>query len=368
MSAITLDSGEVAHKHEGLLWKPVDGSASTFEEFLTARDRWMEIFHETQWNPWRKEELQPEADQAYDVMHERTRAEPGHRMMTNEEFEAWMAEMDRDADAQHAADEARWAKDAVRYSPERENARYELLERQAMRARFEGDIEDFRSGTRFPGMHADGRAKEIAGLEASHDRNEHEIARLVAIVGDPEDVVDAGGRLPRDRRPLHRVGYDVYRRFKVEELQAFIAEQREKIAATKDRKDKSSLEGSLWMKERKLAVLLAVPRLTPDDMCSECDSPLYQHMGRDHDEHTPCPRWPMQTARMKQALENLRFILDRQRPAEPEPPKPQPLATLPGNLPIGEVIERLKELQAAYPEAVLKRGRANRWELWRGGA
>ena len=67
---------------------------------------------------------------------------------------------------------------------------------------------------------------------------------------------------------------------------------------------------------------------------------------------------------MKQAWENVRYILDRVKPTEPTPPKPEPLATLPGNLGIGEVIERLKELQVKHPDAVVKRGRANRWELW----
>lgn len=366
MNAITLESGEVAYEHEGMLWKAREGCTSTFDELASARSRWLEIFHETQWNPWRKEELQPEADRAYDVMDEWTRAEPGHRMMTDDEVTAWMVEMRRESDAQHAADEARWVKDTERYSPEREGARYELLERQAMRARLEGDLEAYRSGTRFPGMQADARAKEIAKIAADLERNEHEISRLSAIVGDPEDVVDSGGRLPRDRRPLHRVGYDVSRRFEVEELQALIAEQREKVAVTKGRKEKSALEGTLWMKERRLAALLAVPRLVPDDMCSECDTPPYQHMASNNDERRSCPQWPMQTARMKQAFENLRFVLDRASPAEPEPPKPQPLATLPGNLPIGEVIARLSELQAAHPEAVVKRGRANRWELWPG--
>ena len=55
---------------------------------------------------------------------------------------------------------------------------------------------------------------------------------------------------------------------------------------------------------------------------------------------------------------------ERSTPTEVEPPKPQPLAVIPSGLAIAEVIERLKVLQAEYPDAVVKRGRANRWELW----
>jgi hypothetical protein len=48
----------------------------------------------------------------------------------------------------------------------------------------------------------------------------------------------------------------------------------------------------------------------------------------------------------------------------PETPKPQPLATLPSGLSIANVIAKLTELQAVHPDAVVKRGRANRWEIW----
>lgn len=48
----------------------------------------------------------------------------------------------------------------------------------------------------------------------------------------------------------------------------------------------------------------------------------------------------------------------------PEPAKPRPLATIPGNISISEVIARLSTLQEEHPNAVVLRGRANRWELW----
>lgn len=365
MNAITLESGELAHEHEGLLWKAREGCTSTFEELITARARWMEIFHETQWNPWRTKELQPEADHAHEVIHQWTRAEPDHRMMTEAEVTAWMAEMDADFEARRADEDARQERDKARYSAERERSRYALLEREAVRLRLERDLEGHRSGTLFPAMPADRRAKSIADLEADRQRNEDEISRLASVAGDLEEVVDEHGRLPRDRRPLHRVGYDVHRRFNVEELKESVTEQRNEISAATDKKQKSSLRTQLLMTERHLEGLLAAPRVEAEEMCADCDTPLAQHLyGGDIYESRPCPRWPMYAARMERVWEILRSAAERSRPVEPEPPKPVPLAILPGNLPIAEVIERLSELQTEHPDALVRRGRANRWELW----
>lgn len=350
-------------EHDGLLWKRLPGGTSTFAEFVAAGVEWMDIFHETQWNPWRKDELQPASERARAVREGWTRAEPDHRMMTEEEFVVWMEDLDRERDDQRAADEARWEQDKAHYSEQREQARYALLELEATRAHLEGEIERLRSGAVFPGMLADMRAKRVADLEADRDRNEAEISELTATVGDAETVVDAEGRLPRDRRPLKLVGYDCDRRFRVEELQASIAALQEALSAEEDRTKKSSLRARAAGMERELAALLAVPRLTPDDMCADCDTPMAQHLTSGSGARG-CPYWPVRAARMKQAWENVRRILEYAKPTEPTPPKPEPLATLPGSLGIGEVIERLKELQAKHPDAVVKRGRANRWELW----
>jgi hypothetical protein len=48
----------------------------------------------------------------------------------------------------------------------------------------------------------------------------------------------------------------------------------------------------------------------------------------------------------------------------PAKPKPEPLAVVPSGLPIGEVVARLQQLQAKHPDAEVRRGRANHWELW----
>jgi hypothetical protein len=55
---------------------------------------------------------------------------------------------------------------------------------------------------------------------------------------------------------------------------------------------------------------------------------------------------------------------DKPISTEPPTPKPQPLATIPSGLPIAEIAKRLQELQNEFPDAEVRRGRANRWELW----
>ena len=65
----------------------------------------------------------------------------------------------------------------------------------------------------------------------------------------------------------------------------------------------------------------------------------------------------------RQMLES--FAKRREAEAAPPPqPKPRPLAVVPSGLPIAEVVTKLTELQAQFPDAEVRRCRANRWELW----
>jgi hypothetical protein len=56
----------------------------------------------------------------------------------------------------------------------------------------------------------------------------------------------------------------------------------------------------------------------------------------------------------------------REKPAEPPPPKLEPLAVIASGLPLAEVIRQLTDLQAKYPTARVRRGNRNRWEIWPG--
>jgi hypothetical protein len=57
---------------------------------------------------------------------------------------------------------------------------------------------------------------------------------------------------------------------------------------------------------------------------------------------------------------------DAARSELPAKPKPAPLAIVQSGLGIAEVVRRLQELQEQHPDAEVRRGRANRWELWPG--
>lgn len=104
-------------------------------------------------------------------------------------------------------------------------------------------------------------------------------------------------------------------------------------------------------------------------MCSDCALPAYQHGYVTPPYVGPCPAWPGQRAIHAELMKMLEsFATRRNDPAQPTAPKPKPLAVVPSGLSINEVVARLQELQAEFPDAEVRRGRANRWELWQGKA
>lgn len=360
-----LATDDRVYERNGLPWRPKPTATSTFEEFGHAREHVVEIWNETDWNPWRKEELAPQMARAFEIDDEWECADPGWKPLTRRQQGARMAAGTRRYRAERAATEARWERDKARYDPEREQGRFALLEREPIRIRIEHELTQHRARAIYPARPADRRAVEIEKLEEELARNATEMARLLDIVGDRREVVDEDGKLPDDRRKWNIIWYRHLRIKWVEELQADIAAQQEKITTTKERAEKSTHGIHLRSSERRLNVLLQIPRLEAEQMCADCYTPAFQHTsGGDVDESRPCPRWPMHAARMERVWEILRSTSPRTQAAEPEPAKSQPLATLPGNLPITEVIDRLKQLQEQHPDAVVKRGRANRWELW----
>lgn len=365
MPTTTSGAEQQVYEHNGMHWKRLPDCASTFDELLQARSRWMEIFRETRWNPWRTEELADEQEHARDVMRRWMRAEPDHRYLTKRELGARQGAITRKHNARYKADQERWERDKQHYDPERENARFALLEREAIRARQTRELDAYRSGERFPSMAADRRAKEIDDLEAKLSTNEAEIVRLSDVVGEREEVLDEEGRLPRDRRLGSLISYGIRRHDQVPKLQQSTAELRECIKGTKNRAEKSKLDAQLWSEDRHLQALLLVPILSAEEMCADCCFPQYQHAsGGETHESRPCPRWPHYAAQMERVWEILRSASKQTKPGEPEPPKLQPLATLPGNLAITELIDRLSALQQEHPNAVVSHGRANRWKLW----
>lgn len=364
MNRTTTNSSASVFEHEGLLWKSKPEATSSFTQLLDARSTLREITQDSLWNPWVREEREQESDAALAVMEQWTRAEPGFRQMTEQEVDEMLAESDRRSAAAHAADVERWERDRQRYDPERESARLALLE---LSSRLKFVTEELARYGAMDSSRSSGWAWRIAELQQEAEKHPPEIERQQTMVGDPEDVVDAYGRLPRDRRSTTLLYYRLDRERDIRELRERVPALRTKLKSTTDRNERSSLRAKLQVKEHTLGKLLEVPPLSPDEMCAECATPASKHGWVSPPYDSPCPAWPGWGTRLEKVRQMMLEAVERTQPQEPDPPKPQPLALLPSGLAIAEVIEQLAKLQIDHPTAVVKRGRANRWELWPAG-
>lgn len=358
------DGSDGVLEHEGLLWKPKRGATSSAEEFLAARALFMELHDEWTWNPWVLEDRAEDLERAQEVMGQWKRAEPGHRTMTKKQIDARTARWDREFEARRAADDRRHENDRSRYDPVREHARLSMLERRSYLEFQLGEVSGYRDGSRAPAMEAHRRADKVADLDSSIARLKSEVERLADAVGDPEDVVDERGWLPRDRREAMLFDYRLNRQFEVEKLRAKIPELDAALKVAKGRDERSKIRVELDRARRGLEELLAIPRLAVEDMCAECPTPFARHGWSMPPWDGPCPAWPGWAAQRKKAWEILQSAASSQQVASPPKTKAEPLAVIPSGLPIAEVLERLTELQAQFPDAEVRRGRANRWELW----
>jgi hypothetical protein len=349
---------------EGVLVAPRPGATSTFEDYASARATFIAINDDARWNPWIHEDRASEERSALAVMEQWRRAEPGFRQTTDQEVKDVLDEVGRRSDAEVAADATRQERDKERYDPEREKARLSLLEQESILGRQREEMAELRTG-RYPAMGDEHRTAKLAEIEHATSARESQIAMLVALVGDREDVVDKYGRLPKDRRKASLLHYQLNREHKVRELRARIPELKTTATESKDRTERSKLRSELQTAESSLETLLAVPPLSEDDMCSECARPASHHGWVSPPYEGPCPAWPGWAERLRQARAILFAATEGTKAKEePDPPRPHPIAVLPSRLPITEVITKLSELQNKHPDAIVKRGRGNKWEIW----
>lgn len=345
-SATTVNAAGVI-EHQGMLWKPRKGATASAGEFVAARTLFIELNHEAMWNPWVRDEREADIDGAAEIMGQWQKAEPGHRPMTIKQWEAQQARRERARDKERAKDEARRERDKERSDERRFNARLRLLEVQSRLDYEVTELTGYRDGTRFPAMDAKRREQGIQELEGNVERLQAEVDELVPVVGDPEDVVDEHGWLPRDRRQHTWCSYWRERERKVRELKENVPELEAALKACTDKAERREHRAKLAEASRKLDGLLAEGPFAAEQMCSECATPMAHH-GWVWPPGSPCPASKRREAK-----------------ALPSPkPKPQPLAVVPSGLPIAEVVAKLSELQQQYPDAEVRRGRANRWELW----
>lgn len=365
------DSGQVTRKADvhsdgERLWRAKPGATSTFEENVAARELFIDLHQDEFWNPWRIEEQAAELERAQQIMEQWERAEPNFRRKTKRQLDTEMARWDRNFKRKQERRELKRQENLKRYDATREHTRLELLEQECVLAHKIDEVGKLRSGEAFPAMTADRRATQVAELDEAIERHRAAVNRLKPAVGDPEDVPDQYGRLPRDRRYSTLYRYRERRIDEVRELRALLPDLEMQIKGTDDKAVRSKLRAERDVKKWRLEKLLAVPRLEAADMCADCATPAGKHGYVSPPYDFPCPAWPGQRrihAEVLKMLETFQRRRDADR-AEPPKPKPEPLAVVPSGLPIREVVERLRELQAKYPDAEVRRGRANRWELW----
>lgn len=276
---------------DGLQMVPASWTNVTFEEFATDRATFFINNRDTLWNPWVDEVLDAAA-RAGGVVSERHLLGPGPIMSHEREQDLYF-----ESAARFAADSARHRQDLRRYEPGREYARLSLLEQESLLARNVAALADKKANSAHGGesesqltvRRAD-RIIKIAELVAAA---ESRISELVAVVGDREDVVDAEGRLPRDRRELMLSRYKWDRQRRVRELRAQMPGLRSSATDPLSASGHSKLWPVFKHAEQELGMLLAVPPLTADDMCSECQNPISRHSAVKQSLFTPCPAWSL---------------------------------------------------------------------------
>lgn len=355
-----------------MLWRPKARSHSSADELREARRVWREIHEDARWNPWVEDERAVEREQAMRVMAEWTRAEPGHRMMTKAQVEklvdGWREEWQREWDAECAVRVAR----KPAFDEARATARLQLLEREAGLHIASERHRRLVSRELFPAMDDVRRGASVADAAERIERARSSVAELQALVGDPETVIDKEGWLPQERRELALTSFKYRRERKVRELREQLATLPATLKETQGREPRAKVREELRSAERALAFWLTIAPVPAEQMCSECEVPLDWHLRDGYvitEPMGPCPFWPGWRARMAKAREMLLSMLEAKKKqlAPPAAPKPEPLAVIKSRTPIEQVIAELTRLQQEHPGAEVRRGAANRWEIWPAG-
>ncbi|GIF99003.1 hypothetical protein [Catellatospora citrea] len=354
-------------EHDDMLWKPIEGATATADEFVAARAL-MIALHDS-WNPWERQDRAGEYDAVVAVFEQWTRAEPGFRVKTAEDIDAWMAEMDERFKRERQESERERLARVPLYDEGRFLARWALREQQAILDHNVRERDELHARTSGAAMDERRRAGAIAQLDEVIAGAERRIAVLSVQVGDSETVFDPRGRLPAQRRASALTTFSIRREKQVYELREKVTSCNLQLKSTKGRAARASIRDELHRANGLLERLLAVPRLTADDMCGDCDLPANWHgwsfrgygglLGEG-----PCPAWPGWAERIRRAREMFLAATDRQTPAPPSPPKPEPLAVIPSGLSIDDMITQLAAARAEHPKAVVRRGNRNRLELW----
>ena len=357
---------EAPFELDGLLWKPVDGATVTAKEFAAARALFSAIHDRAVWNPWEAEDRKSELDAAMAAMEQWTRAEPDFRQLTDDEVRECMARRRAEFEQEREAREQERQARVPLYDVQRFESRLALLEDRSVLASKREEIEHLRTEAAFPAMDDQRRAKAILELEQAISVMEPRVAELEALVGDPEAVVDARGRLPADRREANLLTFKYDRERKVRKLREEVGQLESEVKEA-PREERSELRRKLMTPSSRLKALLAIPPLTAADMCPDCTDPISWHTWSVRGDVAllgagPCLAWPRTRARWLRAREML--FAAAAEPAKPGPPAPKPIAVIASGTAIEAVIAQLQQIQQEHPGSVVRRGNRNRWEIW----
>lgn len=352
---------------DGLIWKRRRSATATAEEFVDARTLFIQIHEDAEWNPWVLDDRAPEIERAVAVMREWQRAEPGFRLRQLDEVKAEWAQEDEARAAQIAEERQARERRKADYDPGLEQSRLVLLELEGWLAMQQLQRQGLLDETLFPSMDAGRRADRVRECDREIAACQRRLDEVRDIVAGPERVVDRDGYLPAERRELSLRLLASRRQTAVRELRPKIAELSVVLDGTRGRKKRAEIREQLVDAQALLDDWLQVPELRAEDMCSECSQPAKWHLTgwvTPIGWQAPCPAWPSWRKRIEKARALLIEAANERVQPEADRPEPQRVAVIPSSLPIAEVTSRLTELQAQYPDAEVRRGRGNGWELW----
>jgi hypothetical protein len=252
------------------------------------------------------------------------------------------------------------------YEPGRSQARLALLEQQALLATFTMERDGITTREMFAAMADKAREQRLAQLARDIARTSACVDELSQLVGDAESVPDANGWMASERREYALDLFAARRVTEVRELRERVKSRQAELKDTKGRIERAKVRSELRKGASRLEFLEAIAPLTAAEMCSECVSPANWHsfmfeVSEASVDRGPCPSWPLWQQRVQKAREIL--FSSTSNGTTPRPLRPQPLAVIPSDLPIEEVITRLTAIQADHPGATVRHGSRNRWEI-----
>jgi hypothetical protein len=261
------------------------------------------------------------------------------------------------------------------YDPRRARARLALIEQQVTLARAVKDHEKILARQALAASPDDLWETQRHQAEAAIADAERLVQELMPVVGDPETVVDEQGCLPSERRERFLAEFAATFNAEVGTLHERLPGLRAKLQSTRGRKDRAAIWEELHKGTARLAYLEALPPFTAPDMCSECPWPMSWH---DTDTtlcletgailREPCRAWPVwRETLLTAALRVYEVLKERELRKQQQPapqPEPQVLAIIPAESSLAETVAQLTAIQAEHPDAQIRRGKQNCWEIW----